>query len=84
MDIALKTLLQTAKYGLTPELAEISAPYLRNAKIAQYAGDEWISPEEAKNLEELAKTVPADLIDEINNYWTDLPSNDNKIHIKLK
>ncbi len=64
---------------------EASLPYVRNAMMAQYAGDEQITPEEAIKFEEIKTLYPTNpLIQLIENFWTDLPPVDNEIHIKMK
>jgi predicted MPP superfamily phosphohydrolase len=64
---------------------EASMPYVKNAMVAQYAGDEQITPEEVIKLEEISALYPTNpLIQLINNFWTDLPPVDNEIHIKMK
>jgi predicted MPP superfamily phosphohydrolase len=74
-------------YGIPEEQAVVVAPFLRNGVMAHYAGDEKIKPEERKKLNQLALAVPPEsafLIDAINSFWTDLPIDDNKAHIKMK
>jgi predicted MPP superfamily phosphohydrolase len=74
-------------YGIPAEQAAFIAPFLRNGVMAHYAGDEKIKPDERKNIDLLSLVVPADksfLINAINSFWTDLPTTDNKAHIKLK
>jgi predicted MPP superfamily phosphohydrolase len=71
-------------YGIATDLAEVVAPFLRNASMAHFAGDEKIGPVERKNLNSLAQVAPSFLVYALNSFWTDLPPNDNNIHIKLK
>jgi 3',5'-cyclic AMP phosphodiesterase CpdA len=74
-------------FGVPEDFTTITLPHLRNSIMAHFAGDEKISPEEEKGLEELEVLLPDSydfLVPIINNFWTDLPPNDNKIHIKLK
>lgn len=74
-------------YYLDPVTASYIAPFLSNGVIAHYAGDEKIKPDERKKLDQLSNTVPPEstfLIDAINSFWTDLPIDDNKAHIKMK
>lgn len=74
-----------AKMGLPPAWVEASLPCVRNAMMAQYAGDEQIKPEEAVRIEEIRTLYPTNpLIELIENFWTDLPPVDNEIHIKMK
>jgi len=64
---------------------EASLPYVRNAMMAQYAGEEQITSEEAIKFEEIKTLDPTNpLIQLIENFWTDLPPVDNEIHIKMK
>jgi len=72
-------------FGHTPEEAQIIAPFATRAWLAHFAGDEKISPEELKGIEELAEFANPALISAIHSIWTDLPPySDNKIHVKLK
>ena len=74
-------------YGVPEEQAIVVAPFLRNGVMAHYAGDEKIKPDERKKLDQLSQAMPPEsyfLIDAINSFWTDLPIDDNKAHIKLK
>jgi 3',5'-cyclic AMP phosphodiesterase CpdA len=72
-------------FGQTLEEAKIIAPFYSRAWMAHFAGDEKISPEELRGIEELKDFTNPALITAINSIWTDLPPfSDNKIHIKLK
>jgi len=71
-------------YGIPEEQAINVAPFLRNGVMAHYAGDEKIKPDERNKIQQLSLVAPSFLIDAINSFWTDLPIEDNKAHIKLK
>jgi 3',5'-cyclic AMP phosphodiesterase CpdA len=71
-------------YGIPKELAGVAAPYLRKASMAHFAGDEKITPEERKNIDELSQNAPPFLVGALNSFWTDLPPSDGKAHIRLK
>jgi 3',5'-cyclic AMP phosphodiesterase CpdA len=71
-------------FGLSKEQAEFAAPYLTNGYKAYFAGDEKISPEESNDLNVLAEAPYTPLLVIAKSFWTDLPPDDNKIHIKLK
>jgi len=71
-------------YGLPEDQALFIAPFLRNALMAHYVGDEKMKPDESKKIDELSQVAPEFLIDAINSFWTDLPINDNQVQIKLK
>jgi hypothetical protein len=72
-------------YGIDEELAGIVAPFLRNASMAHFAGDENISPEERYKIDLLeAGGAPSFLIDALNSFWTDLPTEDSNIQLPLK
>jgi 3',5'-cyclic AMP phosphodiesterase CpdA len=72
-------------YGIDAEIAEIVAPFLRNASMAHFAGDEKISPEERYKIDLLAAGgAPSFLIDALNSFWTDLTPEDNNIQLRLK
>ena len=70
-------------YNLPPEQASYIAPFLRNAVMAHYAGDEKIKPDERRKLDQLAVAAP-DFAAIIQSFWTDLPINDTQVHIKMK
>jgi hypothetical protein len=72
-----------AIYGIPKEQYPTAIPFLTKAYKAYFAGDERMNSEERKNIEVLAQSVPSSLI-LLNSLWTDLPPNDNKIHIKMK
>jgi hypothetical protein len=71
------------KYQIPAEQYPIAVPFFTEAFKAYFAGDEKIGPAERNNLEALEQSVPSSLA-LLNSWWTDLPPNDNKIHIKLK
>lgn len=74
-------------YVVSEEQAIVISPFLRNGIMAHYAGDEKIKPDERKKVEALAAQILPDgqvFIDAINSFWTDLPIDDNKAHIKMK
>ena len=71
------------KYQIPAEQYPIAVPFFTEAFKAYFAGDEKIGPAERNNLEALEQIVPSSLA-LLNSWWTDLPPNDNKIHIKLK
>jgi len=78
---------QQEPYNLPAELAGAIAPFVSNGVIAHYAGDEKIKPDERKKVEALAAQILPEgqmFIDAINSFWTDLPIDDNKAHIKMK
>ena len=68
----------------TNEQAAFAAPYLTNGLKAYFAGDEKISPAEINSIKVLEQYPYSSLYNLLNSFWTDLPPNDNKIHIKLK
>jgi hypothetical protein len=70
-------------YEIPAEQYTTVVPFLAKGYKAYLAGDERMDPEERKNIEVLAKSVPSSLT-LLNILWTDLPPKDNKIHIKLK
>jgi 3',5'-cyclic AMP phosphodiesterase CpdA len=69
-------------YSLPDELVQVGAPLLRNGFMAHFAGDEKISPAEQSKVDAFGQLVPP-LGDAINSLWTDLPPDDNTLHIKL-
>jgi 3',5'-cyclic AMP phosphodiesterase CpdA len=77
-------------YGLRfifgiPEADAINlAPYCTRAWKAYYAGDEKITPKERNNINAMAQGPYPFVADILNSVWTDLPPQDNKLHIKLK
>jgi 3',5'-cyclic AMP phosphodiesterase CpdA len=72
------------KFGISPEIAGVAAPFLRNASMAHFAGDENISPEEQYKIEQLANAgAPPFLIDALHSFWTDLSPEDGSIQIPL-
>jgi 3',5'-cyclic AMP phosphodiesterase CpdA len=72
-------------YGIPEDLAGVVAPFLRNASMAHFAGDEEISPEERYKIDMLvAGGAPAFLTDALTSFWTDLPTEDNNIQLRLK
>lgn len=74
-----------SQYGISEVLAQAAAPFLRNASMAHFAGDENISPEERYKIDLLAGSgAPSFLIDALNSFWTDLPPEDTEIQIRLK
>jgi hypothetical protein len=78
---------QLPPYNLPEEMAMEIAPFVSNAVIAHYAGDEKIKPDERKKVGALAaKILPEGqmFIDAINSFWYDLPISDNAAHIKMK
>ena len=72
-----------AVYGIPADQYPGIVPFLTRACIAYYAGDEKLDIEEKRNIDILGQSVPSAL-PLLNSLWTDLPPNDNKIHIKLK
>jgi predicted MPP superfamily phosphohydrolase len=70
-------------FGLEESTAAFFAPYISTAYSAYFAGDEKMSPEENMKLDALPESL-APLVNIVRSFWTDLPPNDNKIHIKLK
>jgi len=70
-------------FGLPEEQALIAAPYLVRGYKAYFAGDETITPAERSGIDEYAKTAPSFVVNILNNIWTDLPPQDNKISIQL-
>jgi len=76
-------------FGVSANTANLAAPFLRRATMAQYVGDENINPVETSNIEILSDSIADDpkspiLIMAINSFWTDLPPKDNNIHFKLE
>jgi 3',5'-cyclic AMP phosphodiesterase CpdA len=73
-------------FKIPEEEALIAAPVCTDALKAYFAGDEKISPAEQLRVDALAESVPSypNLVNIVNNWWTDLPPSDNKAHIKLK
>jgi 3',5'-cyclic AMP phosphodiesterase CpdA len=71
-------------FGIQAELAGVAAPFLRNASMAHFAGDEKIRPEERKRINVLSQNAPSFLVDALKSFWTDLPPTDGKLHIKMK
>ncbi len=69
-----------------PDLADLALPHLRNAIMAQFAGDEKMSPDDRFALEELNTHFPPGntIVPIIQNFWTDFAPSDIKIHIKMK
>jgi hypothetical protein len=87
LDLFYSKIVLPSMFGVQPDVAEVVAPFVTRATMAQYAGDENINPVEIRNIEELAESIPPEnqvLIFAINSFWTDLPTKDNNIHIKLK
>lgn len=70
-------------YGIPQEDYPAVVPSLTKAYKAYFGGDEKLDPEERKNIEVLAESVPSSLTI-LNSLWTDLAPRDNKIHIKMK
>lgn len=72
-------------YGISADIAAMVAPFLRNASMAHFAGDENIGPEERYGIDLLESSgAPAFLIDALNSFWTDLPPMDSSIQIMLQ
>jgi 3',5'-cyclic AMP phosphodiesterase CpdA len=73
------------QFGIPEDLAGTVAPFLRNASMAHFAGDEKISPEERYKIDLLAAGgAPSFLTDALNSFWTDLTPEDNNIQLRLK
>lgn len=73
------------KFGIPADLAMVAAPFLRNAIMAHFAGDERISPEEQYKIELLASGgAPPFLIGALNSLWTDLSPEDSSIQLQIK
>jgi len=70
-------------YGLDATSATYVAPRFRNAILAHYAGNERISPKEQVLDNEVTAISPL-LGGALQSLWTDLPPQDNEIHINLK
>jgi 3',5'-cyclic AMP phosphodiesterase CpdA len=70
-------------FGISEEDYTVVLPFLLNAYKAYLAGDEKIDPEERRSVDLLNQSIPSAL-PLLNVFWTDLPPNDNKIHIELK
>jgi 3',5'-cyclic AMP phosphodiesterase CpdA len=70
-------------YGIPAEQYPLAVPYFTKAYKAYFAGDEKLDPEERRRIEILGQTIPTAL-PFLNSLWTDLPPQDNKIHLKLK
>ena len=88
LDLFYKNIL-SPYFGVSSETANLSAPFVRKATMAQYCGDENINPVETMNIEQLEETTSVDpkspyVILAIESFWTDLPPKDNNIHFKLK
>lgn len=79
---AYATYLQ-GKLGIPADKYPAAIPYFVKAYKAYLAGDEKMDPAERKKIDLLGKEVPTAL-PFINSLWTDLPTKDNKVHIKLK
>jgi hypothetical protein len=72
-------------YGQSEYIAGLVAPFLRNASMAHFAGDENISPEERYKIDMLVEGgAPSFLTDALNSFWTDLPPADTNIQLRLK
>lgn len=87
LDLFYSKYVLPSMFKTPTDVAEVVAPFVTRATMAQYAGDENINPVEIQNIAKLKETIPpeyASLIGAINSFWTDLPPNDNKIHIKIK
>jgi len=74
----------THMFMLPEEQAVTAAPYLARGYKAYFAGDEMITTEERTLIDEYAQTAPSFIVNILNNIWTDLPPQDNKISINLK
>lgn len=73
------------KFGISEDLATMAAPFLRNASMAHFAGDENITPEEQYKIGMLADAgAPDFLISALTSFWTDLAPEDGSIQIPLK
>ncbi len=75
--IAMDTLMNS--YGLPQVVAEVYAPYVANAFMAHYAGDEKITPEAAAFISALLGSGDPTAIylgQMIGSLWTDLPPAD--------
>lgn len=70
-------------FGLPEPYAVFFAPYVANAYTAHFAGDEKIPTEESEKLDALPDEFDP-LVNIVKSIWTDLPPQDNKIHIRLK
>lgn len=73
-------------FKIPEEEAIIASPVCTDALKAYFAGDEKISPAEQLKVNSLVESVPTypNLVNIVNNWWTDLPPADSKTHIKLK
>ena len=72
-------------FGLSAEMAEASLPCLRNAMMAQSAGDEKLLPNEAREIDVLNELFPGNpVVPLIHNFWTDLPPADDMMYLKIK
>ena len=73
-------------FKIPKEEAVIASPVCTDALKAYFAGDEKISPAEQLKVDALVESVPSypNLVNIVNNWWTDLPPSDSRAHIKLK
>jgi len=73
-------------FEIPEEEALIASPVCTDALKAYFAGDEKISPGEQLKVNSLTESVPSypNIVNMVNNWWTDLPPTDRKTHIKLK
>ena len=70
-------------FGIPKEDYPSVVPFLITAYKAYLSGDENLDQEEKSSIDLLGQSVPSAL-PLLNILWTDLPPEDNKIHIKLK
>lgn len=74
------------KFGLPTEMAEASLPCLVKSIMAQFAGDENLLPNEAREIEVLSELYPYDnpVVPLIKNFWNDLLPADDKLYMKIR
>ena len=70
-------------YGIPADEYPEVVPFFTKAYMAYLAGDEKLEDDEAEKIQLLGQTVPSAL-PFLNSLWNDLPSQDNKFHLKLK
>lgn len=83
LDGIFSYLLTQPPFDLSEADAAAAAPQFRNAYMAHFAGDEKISPAEQSLNDALASMSPMAGM-ALAALWTDLNTNDNKLHISLK
>ena len=70
-------------FGIPADQYPTAVPFFTKAYKAYFAGDERVDQVEREKIEVLGQSVPSAL-PFLNSLWTDLPPQDNRIHIKLK